>query len=120
MRAEADGLPAVGPTAEELGARPATDLAVGADGMVQPRSGGMSVSADPMKIVPARRPRSLGGTSNLPMFRIEADHLNTGQLAERQVGRPHHFVVEPRFPVALTTYQTDLAATRESWVIHAD
>lgn len=83
MRADADGFPMVGESGRYLGARPDLpdqhrdgDIPVDTDGMVEPETGGMSVSPPPpTNLALHRRPREYGGRGKDPVFELETDDL---------------------------------------------
>jgi len=116
MRAEADRKPAVGASATCLGARPGIDLPVEAEGLVRPRTGGMSVTADdPREIDRVRRPRARGGESRHPLFLLDAALLPVS-LACRPIPPPlSHHAVEPTARCPFEDYQAALASTRDDW-----
>jgi len=79
---EDDGRPMVIPStsvlspARGLGVRPVFDIAVDGAGFVEPGGDGMSVAQDSPEHLPdPRRPASLGGESNDPLWQIEEEHL---------------------------------------------
>ena len=79
MRLEIDGLPRLGRSAREFGVRINVDLPVGADGSVEPGTGGMSVAVDNALNLPKhRRPRSLGGEGRDPVFGLETSRIALG------------------------------------------
>lgn len=117
MRADDDGLPRVGRSGRELGVRvegQARDVHVDEDGMVHPRSGGMSVALhSPLNLPKPRLPRSLGGEGRDPVF-----GMSTAQIPESLVVRPDrhpHALVEPRLRRLLLDFESDLASTRSGW-----
>ena len=79
MKADADGSPKVGRSGRELGVRidgPGRDIPVGADGMVEPRTGGMSVALDAIENLPKPRlPRFLGGEGRDSVFTMFAAEI---------------------------------------------
>jgi hypothetical protein len=117
MRADADDLPVVGPTADTLGVRspgdPYEDIPV-REGKVRPGTGGMSVAVHhPKNLHPARRPVPLGGRSLLPVFEIDSEDLPEGLVA-RQTSSTHA-QIEPTWEMELDTYESLLEATRPRW-----
>ena len=117
MKAEADMLPKVGRSGRELGVRidgPARDLSVGDDGMVVPRTGGMSVALDAAQNLPKPRlPRSLGGEGRDPVFTMfTADVPQTLLL---RTDRYPHALVEPSRRCLFPDFESDLAGTRSLW-----
>ncbi|MGH9892176.1 MAG: hypothetical protein ACREA0_09385 [bacterium] len=117
MRADLDGQPRVGRSARGLGVRITgrfADLPVGADGSVQPGTGGMSVAVGEARHLPKhRRPRSLGGEGRDPIFSLHMAELADG-LAVR-VDRDPHALIEPALRCPLPDYEQALASTRPSW-----
>lgn len=120
MRADVDGLPAVGPTARTLGVRgmelaphhdvPVSDPAA----LVPPGVGGLSVVPDdPLHLPRQRRPASLGGISRDAVWEIDANDL--GPLLSLRRDRANHGTVEPAVALTLAEYQAALAATRDRW-----
>jgi hypothetical protein len=131
----ADGdRPQVGPTALTLGVRlppdEHADLAVTAEGMVEPRTGGMSVSPAwrllPVHRIPRRLrdrfPRATGKNSFF-LWRMGDGPFTEGPFADRLLFRPDpdkptkHGFVEPEARVSADEYQAALAATRDQWMI---
>ena len=117
MKAEADGSPKVGRSSRELGVRidgPTRDLTIGPDGMVEPRTGGMSVALDALQNLPKPRlPRSLGGEGRDPVFT-----LFTAAIPRSLFVRPDrypHALVEPSRRCSLRDFESDLASTRSLW-----
>jgi hypothetical protein len=122
MKEHADGRPLAGPGGRMLGVRPGNTstpdvLAVSAGDMILSGQGGMSVApADPMHLVKHRRPRSLGGTGQDPVWSIEADEL--GPDLQFRPDSLAHGVIEPTRPMTLQDFQDALASTRLRWVLH--
>jgi hypothetical protein len=131
----ADGdRPQVGQTALSLGVRVPpdenADVAVSADGMAEPRSGGMSV-APAWRMLPVHRiPRRLrpkfpraAGKNGFFLWRRGEGPFTEGPFAERLLFRPDpekpnkHGFVEPAARMPVEEYQAALAATRDQWVI---
>ena len=131
----ADGVrPRVGPSALALGVRlppdEHADIAVGAEGMVEPRTGGMSVAPAwrrlPLHRIPrrlrARFPRA-AGRNDLFLWRMGDGQFSEGPLTDRLFFRPDpekpntHGFVEPGATMPAGEYQEALAATRDWWVI---
>jgi hypothetical protein len=131
----ADGVrPQVGPSALALGVRvqpdPKADIAVDAEGMVEPRTGGMSV-APAWRLLPVHRiPRRLrtkfpraAGKNETALWRMGEGPFVEGPLADRLLFRPdpqqpdRHGFVEPMASMPIGDYQVALAATRDQWVI---
>ena len=117
MKSEPDGLPKVGRSSRELGIRidgPIRDLPVGEDGMVEPKTGGMSVALDAVQNLPKPRlPRSLGGEGRDPIFTMRRAVV-VDKLILRIDRYPHAFV-EPIHRCLLVEFESDLARTRSFW-----
>ena len=122
MKADpADGLPIVGDHKAKLGVvvgpGPLDDVAPTAAGTVIPGTGGMSVADDPLKLPAHRRPKSLAGTANHPVFRFPVANLpNTLSLRQDEpLTDQNHYVVEPAEEVAVGDFKAALGATRGGW-----
>jgi hypothetical protein len=117
MKQEPDGLPRIGRSGRELGVRiegPHIDIATDETGMVEPKTGGMSVAAGSAKNLPKpRRPRSLGGEGRDPVFKIAAAD-GPRSLCIRVDNHPHA-LIEPGERVPLSVFETDLESTRTFW-----
>ena len=120
MKAAADGLPEVGPTARTLGVRagdkaPHNDVtATAPTDSVVPNTGGMSVAPDdPTNLPKNRRPAALGGTGNDPVWEIDDSDLGE-ELKFRQDKKTHGFV-EVAQEMTLYEYEQVLTATRTKW-----
>lgn len=122
MREAADGLPVVGPTARTLGVRPVphpnADVAASyPTDLVYPGGGGASVAPDdPMHLPPMRRPRSLGGSRNDPVWMIESDDLGP-DLGFRRDNSVHGTIVPAR-TMTLAEFARALADTRTRWTLY--
>jgi hypothetical protein len=122
MIESADGLPEVGPSARKLGVRPgdATTpdvLAVAPQDAVGPGQGGMSTApGNPLGLSRHRRPASLGGIGQDPVWCIDTDDLGP-DLQFRQ-DSASHATIEPARPMTLQEFETALAATRSRWQLH--
>jgi hypothetical protein len=131
----ADGSrPEVGPSGLALGVRvpPAehADIDVGSGGLVEPRTGGMSV-APAWRLLPAHRiPRRLrdrfpraSGKNQVFLWRTGEGSFTQGPFADRLLFRPDpekpdkHGFVEPEVGMPVGEFQAALAATRDRWVI---
>jgi len=131
----ADGdRPQVGPTALTLGVRlppdEHADIAVNAEGLVEPRTGGMSV-APAWRLLPLHRiPRRLcakfpraAGKNALFLWRMGEGPFIEGPLGDHLFLRPdpakpdRHRLVEPVVPMPVGQYQAALGATRDQWAI---
>lgn len=128
MKQEQDK-PALGPTAQTLGARVPEDIAPDAAGMVHPGTGGMSVApslADlPSFRVPARLHKlypKASGKSDLFVW-----SMGVGEFAEEPIGdqlclrfdpaNGKHGFIEPVGSMSLNDYQNALTATQDQWAI---
>jgi hypothetical protein len=131
----ADGdKPMVGSTARTLGVRvapdPKPDISVDPNGLVQPRTGGMSVAPE-WRLLPGHRvpkrlrpkfPRATG-SDNLFCWRMGEGSFTADQLTADLHFRPdptaadRHGIVEPLQPMTVTQYQAALAATAPLWTI---
>lgn len=122
MKEAFDGLPMVGPSARMLGVRhgnqPTPDvLASDPSDLIQFGQGGMSVAPDdPLRLQKHRRPASLGGTGQDPVWYIEVDDL--GPDLDFRQDRPDHGLVEPQRPMTLQEYQAALAVSRSAWKLY--
>lgn len=84
------------------------------EGAVHPESGGMSVTLDdPFEIPPHRRPASLGGDGDWPLWRILSDDLPE-RLATRN-DRDFHGLVEPSQQMSADEYVQSLESTQPKW-----
>ena len=121
MREAADGLPEVGPTARTLGVRPGgstkSDVAaINDQDPVAPGGGGMSTAPDdPRHLIRFRRPPSLGGTGDDPVWIIDVNDLDPDLAVH--LDTPKHAVDEPIRPMTLQSFQAALARTRDRWAV---
>ena len=123
--------PKVGPTARTLGVRAPPsrygDIVVEADGTVGPGRGGMSVALAwrdlPRHRIPARLQSELpsaAGSNKDACWRMGEGAFEAGPIGsglQLRPDSPKHGVVEPSATVPVATYQADLAATRDRWVV---
>jgi hypothetical protein len=122
MKEEAVGLPAVGPSGRMLGVRPGDAptpdvLAIDPTDLVQPGQGGMSVApGDPRHLQRHRRPPSLGGTGQDPVWWIEDNDLGPDLIFRQD--RATHGLIEASRPMSLQELQDALAATRPRWRLY--
>lgn len=124
MRKHPDQLPIIGESGRYLGARPALptvphdgDIPVRDDGTIEPETGGMSVSPQPVTNLPLhRRPREYGGQGKGPVFVLDTDELPT-QLQYRQDPKAshRHGFIEPSRRMSFEEYQESIHATRALW-----
>lgn len=123
MKRANDQKPLLGRTARTLGVRVqphgevsgegAADVYPDCAGYISPGRG-MSVAMDDPSYLPRhRKPRSLGGEGRDPVFALRTD-LITGALSLFE-DAPPHAVIEPSERCRLTSYETALAHTRDSW-----
>lgn len=127
MWKEEDGLPRIGRTALDLGARHPGDVEVDEHGDVRPNGGGMSVAPSwrllPPHRVPARlrdRARGARGPDGAACFGFGAGAFRAGEFADGLNLAPdssRHGVVEPAAVMSLAIYEKALAATRPLWII---
>ena len=117
MKAAPDGHPQPGRSRRELGVRldgPSPDLPVTPTGIVQPRTGGMSIALDAARNLPkSRLPRSLGGDGRDPVFTLASGKLPVN-LSLREDHYPHA-LIEPTSPCLLADYEAALHSTRTNW-----
>jgi hypothetical protein len=124
--------PLVANTARGLGVRagegPFDDIPVDANGKVAPLTGGMSVAPSWRNLPEIRIPRRLRekgvlfarGKDSDACWRLGEGAFDAGFVANGLMlrpDRPDHGTVEPNAMKALHQYLSDLAATRELWVI---
>jgi hypothetical protein len=112
-----DGRPLCGDAGTKLGIRPGKDITADADGLVQPLSGGMSVTPEDMTFLPPfARPTSLGGHGELPVFAIESSALGEKLSYRPDPKKPtNHGFIEPALAMLLAAYSTALAQTGRAW-----
>ncbi len=117
MQRDSDGRPVVGESARRLGARRVIDIEIGADLLVHPVSGGMSVSPGSPEHLPRhRKPPEWGGTGLDRVWEISSDELGDGLLYRPDPDQPDtHGFVEPERPMTFDEYQAALAETRSKW-----
>jgi len=122
MKEDADGLPLVGRSPRMLGVRPGNNRtpdvpAINPSDPVSPGLGGMSVAPDdPMHLQRYRRPPSLGGIGQEPVWWIDSDDLGV-ELRFRQDGATHG-LIEARYTIPLGDYEAALAKTRSRWTLY--
>lgn len=115
MRVAEDGTPLTGPTARTLGIRPG-EIPTDAAGMVQPRTGGMSVAPDsPYNLQPHRLPVEMGGTGKDPLWRIGESDLGPSLSYRADPELEGHGFIEPSGPMSLEDYISALEGTAGSW-----
>ncbi|WP_285398406.1 RHS repeat-associated core domain-containing protein [Lysinibacillus sp. fls2-241-R2A-57] len=113
---DSNGKPMLGESARTLGARPGKpggDIPIDSDGMVHPRTGGMSVSPSPEDLPPHRRPPGFGGEGKDPVWK-----MNTGDLGSDLVhvpDKPGHGTIQPTRTMPFEEYQKALEETQSKW-----
>jgi hypothetical protein len=119
MKADPNGLPAIGPSSRTLGVRPGIDVpAAGPGDVVLPGQEGMSVAPDDPLLLPIiRRPPGFGGTGRDPVWMIDEADLGADLVYRPDPNRAGHGFVEPSRPMTLDEYQHALAATQPHWVM---
>lgn len=119
MKKDSDGKPMCGTKANELGLRPGVDITADSDGMVHPKTGGLSTTPDdPGRLPPHVRPPSLGGRGKLPLYVLEVEGDGGGLAARRDPKHPHrHAFIEPTVSMALTALQALLCSGRDDWEV---
>jgi hypothetical protein len=117
MRADLNGQPEIGPNARSLGVRPGTDVfAIFPHDVIQPSTGGLSVSPDRAANLPYfRRPQQLGGSGKDPVWTIDSDRLEPDLRYRADPMSPTHGFIEPARAMTLDAYQAALAATQTMW-----
>jgi hypothetical protein len=104
------------------------DIAIGAEGMVEPRTGGMSVAPAwwllPLHRIPRRLrqkfPRA-AGKNEVFLWRTGDGLFTEGRFADGLLLRPdpekphRHGFVEPADRMSVGDYQAALAAARDQW-----
>jgi hypothetical protein len=68
---------------------------------------------DPRHLIKHRRPTSLGGTGQDPVWYIEEENLPAGLMV--RMDRSDHALIEPLHPMPLQEYEGFLTATRPLW-----
>jgi hypothetical protein len=124
-----DGRPQTGRSATTLGVRIPRDIAVDKKGCVSPSTGGMSVAPAwrllPTHRIPARLNhlcRDAAGSNNLHCWNMGDGEFVDGSLTSALNLRRDtaiHGLVEPNAVVLLETYEANLTATQEHWMIDA-
>ena len=126
--------PKIGSTAITLGVRVPpdkhADIPVESDGTVLPNTGGMSVaptwrSLPIFRISKRLRDKIEGAAGSREAFcwRTGNGPFLAGTIAPGLVLNPDgatHGTVQPDTPMPLTDYQSNLAATRDQWIIDED
>jgi hypothetical protein len=109
--------PLVWPSARALGVRRDIDIPVDGEGLVEPGTGGMSVSPDAIENLPRhRRPPSHGGTGLDPVWMLAKDALPESLAYKPDPGAdPTHGLIEPAWRMPLDDYEMLLADTAQYW-----
>lgn len=117
MTPDANGRPTCKDSARGLGVRVPRDIEPREDGDVHPRTGGMSVTPEDPKLLPAhRRPPAFGGWGKDPVFEIAERDLGKDLAYRPDEGREaFHGFVEPGYPMPLDSYQEALCETAPLW-----
>jgi hypothetical protein len=120
MAASSGQTPLIGQSARMLGARPAIDIPVDAEGWVRPDTGGMSVAPhDPRNLPRHRLPPEFGGTGKDPVWSIRASDLGPDLQYRPDPSNPTgHGFVEPARPMSFDEYQHALAEMQPLWRRH--
>ena len=123
---EDDIFPQIGDTGRTLGARPhpeggppTGDIPVSRTGLVEPLTGGISVSPGSIEhLPPHRRPPAHGGTDRrVRVYAMETDGLPPELRARPDPNGPtRHWFIEPAWMMRFDEYQRALHATRRLWV----
>ncbi|RYF69384.1 MAG: hypothetical protein EOO39_17645, partial [Cytophagaceae bacterium] len=108
-----NGIPKVGGSARELGARPGVDIPIDANGNVHPNTGGISVSPSPNDLPSHRKPPGFGGTGKDPVWKINTNDLG-GDL-KHIPDKPGHGTIQPSRTMSFDDYQKALADTQKKW-----
>ena len=111
------GFPALDASARGLGVRPGIDVpAVALDDMVQPGTGGVSVSPDdPLNLPVYRRPPAFQGTGRDPVWTIAEADLGPDLCFRPDPTNPSHGFLEPSRPMTLQEYALAIARTQSLW-----
>lgn len=117
MQEDADGQPAVGPSARRLGVRP-TDVGYRCDeDLIGPGDRGLSVTPDDPFLLPDfRRPDEWGGDGKDPVWVIDTADLPAELSYRPDPAAPHrHGFLEAARPMRLIDYVRALTATHPLW-----
>jgi hypothetical protein len=81
----------------------------------------MSVAQDsPAHLPPHRRPATLGGESDDPLWQIQEEDLGDALNYRLDEPPPGHGVIEPAWRMTLEEYELALAETRDVWTASPD
>jgi hypothetical protein len=110
-----DGLPLVTHASSKgLGVRANVDIPVDEEGVVEPGSGGLSVSPDsPANLPYGRRPPTHGGIGRFPVWELETDALPDTLVCAPETSI--HAFIEPAYSMELGDYQEAIEGTRALW-----
>jgi hypothetical protein len=117
MREAAGGTPEIGASARSLGIRPGIDVtASSANDIVQPGTGGLSVSPDdPMNLPHFRRPAKWQGTGKDPVWTIDDNALSPELCYRPDPARAGHGFIEPAHSMTLDEFEQAIARTCRDW-----
>jgi hypothetical protein len=123
MKSGSDGLPQLGRSARMLGIRTANEMTKGEepdvtvkepDEIIQPGTGGMSISPDSAtNLPPFRRPASLGGRGKDIVWVIDVTDL--GQDLQFRQDSATHGLIEPAREMTLLEFEQAIETTRSKW-----
>jgi hypothetical protein len=126
MRRDGD-FPEISASAAGLGVRPDVDVKLDDQQVIQPATGGMSVSPGWRVLKSWRIPRRLRplcpratGNDNLYCWRWDEYQFAATDLTDDltlRIDDEHHGLVEPKKPVTLAEFQNLIALTRQQWQI---
>ena len=127
MKKDMDGFPLVESSASGLGVRVGSDIELDGNGNVQLNGGGMSVAPGwrdlPLHRIPKRLmnlvPGAIGSNNTFCFTTgegpfIEGDFTRGLRLLP---DKPNHANLVPANSVPLNQFESDLAATREEWIV---
>jgi RHS repeat-associated protein len=117
MKEGAEGLPLTGESARTLGVRPSIDIPVDKDGMVHPKTGGISVGlSNPANLPSHRRPIEIGGTGKDPVWCIGSCSLPNGLEFRPDPNSPtQHGFVEPSESMPYKKFKNLGGSTKALW-----
>jgi hypothetical protein len=117
MRPDENGLPTLGSSASTLGVRLNKDIFLKDDGLVHPRTEGMSVAPDrPENIFQPLRPKELGGGGRNPAYGIDVGDLGPSLTFRRDPRKPtSHGFIEPAYPMEFEEYESSILSTAAAW-----
>ncbi len=117
MKESEPGLPDTGASARALGVRPGIDVPVrDLSAMVRAGQGGLSVSPDDPRRLPAhRRPPEFGGTGRDGIWVITDAELAPDLEYRPDPDNPDRGLIEPARPMTLADFQEALTRTRPLW-----